>query len=462
MYPIDEAEREESGTDKKVDDIDHLQGQNIRQDEEELAGPARGNIWRLIKIMNLTGEKHFRKQIISVWITFLAYSIVSAAGSTFFYEQMSSLRIPIKNYDIAVYFNVIASLSKHAISSLWEWKIPKETKTRVNTLVRIGCGLACVVTCIATAWRVEIRRLKEVQRQGVGDTSDVVPMSIFRLVPQFSLLGIMEGLLVDGLIDFFVERVAGSDDKVMVEYYASHTSDVVIGVGKLPTALSILAFKRRWFDDTINMSRLDKYYRALTFMSLVGFCYYVCVSTMYYTNADVQESTEHKENETNSHRNEKHESSPPLPHKSSTPSPQEPSQALQDLQQEPQDFLYHQQPPPPTQQQPPPLPPQYYLPPQYPPPQQDHSPEQTYPPATSFQPQPYPPRPYNSYTYAPQPGMPAESYPPQPYQPQTYNSYPTRSGVPPQLYGCTHHSLTRFHIAHSSTRHNNANFFDGL
>jgi peptide/histidine transporter 3/4 len=151
-------------------------------------------------------------------------------------------------------------------------------------------------------WQVEIRRLKEAEKQGVKDgPSKTISMSIFWLVPQFSLLGIMEGLAEDGLIDFVVDRVAGDDDKAVVRYYASHTTDFVIGVGNLLTALSILAFRRRWFNDSIMMSYLDKYYRALTFMSVVGFYFYVCVSTYYCTN-DVSQDHAREENETNSDR----------------------------------------------------------------------------------------------------------------------------------------------------------------
>ncbi|XP_061993409.1 protein NRT1/ PTR FAMILY 5.10-like, partial [Rosa rugosa] len=454
MYPIEEAEREESGTDIKVNNLEQVQRQKICLDKEELPEPARGNIWSLKKKME---ARHIVRQILAMWLTFLVYSVVTAAGSTFFFEQMSNLRIPIKNYDVAVYFNVISSFSKYAISYLWELMIPKKKKSRALTLVRIGCGLACTVLCCVAAWQVEIRRLKEIKKQGVGDTSEVIPMSIFWLVPQFSLLGIMEGLAVDGLIDFFVERVARPDDKVMVDYYASHTSDFVIGVGKLLTALSILAFRRRWFDDSINLSRLDKYYRALTFMSLIGFCYYLFVSTIYYTNNESQESTEDEENETNSHRTEKQESSPPLPpgpsppspQESSPPSPQEPSPALQ---QEPQDFLYHQQPPPP-QHQPPPLPTQYYLPQYPPPPLQAYSPEQSYPPAWSFQPQPF--RSRITHTHRNRACLQSRTHHSHTGRRRTTHTHSSRAC----LQSCTHHSLlTRFHIIHSCTSHNNADF----
>ncbi|KAK9933823.1 hypothetical protein M0R45_020998 [Rubus argutus] len=289
MYPIQDAERDETSI-----------------DTEELAEPAgRENFWGVMT-KKMKDRKHLRYEILATWLTFLVYSAVLAAGDTFFYEQMSNLNDPIQNPGIIL--NLLRSSSKYISSFLWELLIPKKWKS--NSRVRIGCGMVCTVLCCVAAWQVEIRRLKEVRKQGVGDdTSKAISISIFWLLPQFSLLGIMEGLAIDGLINFFVDRVAGDDDKAMVEYYGSHTTDFVIGVGKLLTAFSILAFRRRWFDDNVNRSRLDKYYRALTFMSVISFFFYVCVST-YYCTKDVSQDHAREENETNSHRIEQQESPP--------------------------------------------------------------------------------------------------------------------------------------------------------
>ncbi|CAL8991385.1 unnamed protein product [Prunus brigantina] len=66
-------------------------------------------------------------------------------------------------------------------------------------------------------------------------------MTIFWLLPQFFLLGPMEGLVGGGLTDLIVHGVDDADDKVMARYYGSHTNHFIIGIGKLITALSILA-----------------------------------------------------------------------------------------------------------------------------------------------------------------------------------------------------------------------------
>ncbi|CAB4293241.1 unnamed protein product [Prunus armeniaca] len=138
--------------------------------------------------------------------------------------------------------------------------------------------------------RVEIQRMKNLLRVGVGDhTVKPVAMTIFWLLPQFFLLGLMEGLVGGGLTDLIVHGVDDADDKVMARYYGSHTNHFIIGIGKLITALSILALRRTWLEEKINFSRLDKYFRALTFLTIATICYYLCVALYFYTKEDKSE-----------------------------------------------------------------------------------------------------------------------------------------------------------------------------
>ncbi|KAI7997815.1 Protein NRT1/ PTR FAMILY 5.5 [Camellia lanceoleosa] len=119
--------------------------------------------------------------------------------------------------------------------------------------------------CCTIAWRVETRRLSSL------DTNNR-SMNIMWLVPQFCCLGLMEGLAEDGIEMFFCfhlsKRMAG---------YGKVFTDFVIGMGNLVSAITIYA-SRRWFRDTLNNSRLDKYYRMLAILSYVNLWYYFYVS----------------------------------------------------------------------------------------------------------------------------------------------------------------------------------------
>ncbi|XP_008223226.1 PREDICTED: protein NRT1/ PTR FAMILY 5.5-like [Prunus mume] len=260
---------------------DYLKNNKEAQAGEHPQVTERENLWTLNK--KVRKKKRLRKEIVASWLAFFVYSMVKAAGSTFFFEQMSNLKNPITNYDPAVYFNVLSSFSRYIISFLFPKLIPKRTR------VRIGCGMASTVLCCVAAWVVEIHRMRKVTKAGLKDDTVDISMSIFWLVPQFFLLGLMEGLAVDGLIDLLADRV-DEKDKEMAKHYGSHTSDFVVGIGKLLTAFIILASRQRWFNDSINLSRLDKYYKLLTFLSLVSFVYYLCVGFYFYSKDDTQNS----------------------------------------------------------------------------------------------------------------------------------------------------------------------------
>ncbi|KAM5559254.1 protein NRT1/ PTR FAMILY 8.3 [Rosa sericea] len=260
----------EQGQDARPEEVNHLE-QAPRVPEQTRSG----NVWRLINI--LRKDERFLIEALAIWLAFLlAYSVVKAAGSTFFFQQMDNLDNPFDNYDPAVYFNVFASFSKYLISFLWNL-IPRKWKP---SRLRIWCGMACVVLCCLVASQVESHRLNTTSNR-----------SIFWLVPQFFLLGVMEGLAMFGMIDFLVDRVS-EGDKVMVAYYGSHTTVLIIGIGKILVGLSVLAFRGSWFDDNdLDTSHLDKYYRALTILTSVVFFFHCCIAFYYYTREELQDET---------------------------------------------------------------------------------------------------------------------------------------------------------------------------
>ncbi|CAL5351411.1 unnamed protein product [Camellia sinensis] len=113
--------------------------------------------------------------------------------------------------------------------------------------------------CCTIAWQVETRRLSSL------DANNGL-MNIMWLVPQFCCLGLMEGLAEDGIEMFFCFHVS----KRMAGYGKVFT-DFVIGMGNFVSAITIYA-SRRWFRDTLNNSRLDKYYQMLAILSYVNLC----------------------------------------------------------------------------------------------------------------------------------------------------------------------------------------------
>ncbi|KAK9288571.1 hypothetical protein L1049_017030 [Liquidambar formosana] len=229
-------------------------------------------------------------EMVPMWTTFLVYRLVEATGSTFFIEQTNNLIIPKigdSSYTIIVSLFVLRSFSCFIISYLYELLILKrwtKAKRRHAVLVRIGVGMACSILCCIAACLVEVHRLKLIKKKNLqNDTDEPISMSVFWLVPQFFLIGLMEGLAEDGLDDFFSDQVTES-----MARYGPPINECALGIGKFLNVLCVFVF-RSWFSQTINFSRLDKYYTMLGALSLGNLCFYCIVSTCVFAQTKPKE-----------------------------------------------------------------------------------------------------------------------------------------------------------------------------
>ncbi|KAI3518443.1 hypothetical protein L1887_07202 [Cichorium endivia] len=221
-------------------------------------------------------------RMVPIWGLYLVVCLVSATGSTFFLEQYSDLNavnsIPIQIYNLA------QSLSSFAIQFLFYWTSGRGWICGFckNDKVKIGVGMLFgIISCIF-AWQLEVHRLKVVDDQAYGDGSK--SLSFLWLLPQFCMLGCMEGLTDQGLLDFFTSQMKYE----RIQSYGEEYKEFVVGLGTLFNIFLILIFRSRfvWFGDTINDSRLDKYYLVLVCVFSTNFIIYCFVATCFYKDVE--------------------------------------------------------------------------------------------------------------------------------------------------------------------------------
>lgn len=158
-------------------------------------------------------------------------------------------------------------------------------------MVGIWMAMVLSIFCCSVSWTVEEKRLHAIEENGLCINQDaVIPMSIMWLAPQFCLLGLMEGLGKEGLDLFFQVQVYD----VPMKKYGSELNEAVIGVGNFLNGLLVLLF-RSWFGDTLNCSRLDKYYQMLMIASFGNMCYYWCVYSFYSNKKETKDDVEEVE-----------------------------------------------------------------------------------------------------------------------------------------------------------------------
>nr|GMD43368.1 protein NRT1/ PTR FAMILY 5.5-like [Ipomoea batatas] len=97
-------------------------------------------------------------------------------------------------------------------------------------------------------------------------------MSIFWLIPQFYALINVDATFHESVKAFFKNNAAPS-----MKEYALHLTQFVWGIGEALSLVSVLACKK-WFNNDVDQSRLDKYYWTLTALTALAFiCYLLLV-----------------------------------------------------------------------------------------------------------------------------------------------------------------------------------------
>ncbi|KAK9183130.1 hypothetical protein WN944_026279 [Citrus x changshan-huyou] len=205
-------------------------------------------------------------KLLPLWSSFIVFGLVLSAGNTFFPEQGANMISESYLIFLRAFKGIIRAticyLSKKLISNF----VPN-TKKRQAQVLRTCIGIVMTTVCCVVAWQVEVRRLEKLKQ--------LENMSMFWLVPQFCLLGLMEGLAWYGCDEY-----SSSHFPERMEYHVSAISYFFVGIGSLFNIFFILANKGE-FGETLSDSRLDKYYKSLTAISAVNVCYNLLLSILY-------------------------------------------------------------------------------------------------------------------------------------------------------------------------------------
>nr|KYP42089.1 Peptide transporter PTR1 [Cajanus cajan] len=249
--------------------------------------------------------------MIYLYVAIVGYSLLLATKNTFFVAQVNIVTpITKSNRDIWILFLIsdfmiyvsegICFITRFAFGRLKKFKsmdglVLARAKRKAGTLIRIGFGMLCGVTCCLVACLMETRRLSITDNE-TGDLKRGGRNSTTALVPQFALVGTTEGFVEGGLSSLFECLVANS----MWSFEESFT-EIVIGTGKLLN-IPLVLFSRSWIQKTIDTSHLNRYYLLLGILNaafLVVFGYY---SIRYaYKEAWPEDELKHPPHQPHSH-----------------------------------------------------------------------------------------------------------------------------------------------------------------
>ncbi|KAI5325821.1 hypothetical protein L3X38_034895 [Prunus dulcis] len=240
------------------------------------------NSWRLCRVTEVEETKSVLCMI-PICMTLILIGVVSSIGTSFCIEQATHMNHEVGRITVPLPILVwFYTLAKQLFGKL-NFQIAE--LTRYGPRIGIAVSMIFGILCSITAAKVETRRLGVVKSHGLIDKpEETVPMSMFWLLPQFLLLGGLEGIAESSIDSFLVKQVPPSIDQCMVRFCVAF-----LGMGSIGGVLSVYVVgeisgqggKPSWFQDTLNKSRLDHYYWTLAALSAVNLVLYVLVSFWY-------------------------------------------------------------------------------------------------------------------------------------------------------------------------------------
>ncbi|XWS24667.1 hypothetical protein CRYUN_Cryun27aG0002200 [Craigia yunnanensis] len=160
----------------------------------------------------------------------------------------------------------------------------KFTKRSRGLTLKERMGMGLVISCVATAVaaRVESKRRAAAIRQGLADNPyAMVHMSAMWLVPQYSLIGLAEGLNAIGQIEFYYSQFPKSMASIGVALFAlgmavgNVVGSIIVGILNTVTKKN---GKVSWVSNNLNKGHYDYYYWLLTILSVSNVFYYLVCS----------------------------------------------------------------------------------------------------------------------------------------------------------------------------------------
>ncbi|CAJ2644171.1 unnamed protein product [Trifolium pratense] len=227
-----------------------------------------------------------------IWLVTLIPSTIWAQINTLFVKQGTTLdrnlgsdfKIPAASLGSFVTLSMLLSVPMYDRFFVPFMRQKTGNPRGITLLQRLGIGFSIQIIAIAIAYAVEVRRMHVIKKNLISGPKDIVPMSIFWLLPQYVLIGIADVFNAIGLLEFFYDQSPEDMQSLGTTFFTSG-----IGVGNFLNSFLVTITdkitgrgdRKSWIADNLNDSHLDYYYGFLLIMSSVNLLVFLWVSSKY-------------------------------------------------------------------------------------------------------------------------------------------------------------------------------------
>ncbi|XP_059433084.1 protein NRT1/ PTR FAMILY 5.2-like [Corylus avellana] len=278
--------------------IDHTPSQRLLDKAAVKNGPSTP--WLLCAVTQVEETKQMVKMIPVLIATFIPSAII-AQVSTLFIEQGTTLdrsmgpHFKIPPACLTAFVTIFMLISIPLYDRYFVPIVRRYTKNPrgITLLQRLGVGLVLHVIIMVIACLAERKRLSVARENHLFGKDDVIPLSIFILLPQFALMGVADAFVEVAKLEFFYDQAPEGMKSLGTSYF---TSSLGIGhflSGFLLTTVSDITKRhghKGWILDNLNVSHLDYYYAFLAILSFLNSIFFLLVAKFFVYNVDVTES----------------------------------------------------------------------------------------------------------------------------------------------------------------------------
>ncbi|XP_024982206.1 protein NRT1/ PTR FAMILY 5.2-like [Cynara cardunculus var. scolymus] len=253
--------------------------------------------WKLCPVTQVEQTKQMVKMVPILCAVFIP-STLFAQSQTLFIKQGTTLvrsigpTFEIPPACLAVFLTLSMLISIAVYDRFFVPFVRKYTKNPrgITLLQRMAIGLVLHMITMITASLVERRRLSVARDHGIVGKKEIVPLSIFVLLPQFALMGISDCFLEVAKLEFFYDQAPEGMKSLGTAYF---TTSFGVGYFLSSFILSTVANVTKnnghggWIQDNLNESHLDYYYAFYTILSFLNFIFFLIVAKNFDYNAEV-------------------------------------------------------------------------------------------------------------------------------------------------------------------------------
>ncbi|XP_050211061.1 protein NRT1/ PTR FAMILY 5.1 [Mercurialis annua] len=234
--------------------------------------------------------------MILIWLVTLIPSTIWAQINTLFVKQGTTLdrslgsnfKIPAASLGSFVTLSMLLSVPMYDRFFVPFMRKKTGNPRGITLLQRLGIGFVIQVIAIAIAYAVEVRRMHMIKVHNITNPKEVVPMSIFWLLPQYVLLGIADVFNAIGLLEFFYDQSPEDMQSLGTTFFTSG-----IGVGNFLNSFLVTVVDKitgrggggrrgkSWIGNNLNDCHLDYYYGFLLVMSTLNIAAFLWASSRF-------------------------------------------------------------------------------------------------------------------------------------------------------------------------------------